>query len=719
MVTSGGAVTTLAGSGVKGYAEGIGAAAQFSNPNNVAVFGTSTLYVCDHAGQRIRSVATATGTTSLVTGNGTKGFHDGPVAFATIASPRGITVDASGVIFFGCQSNYAIRKISGGTVLTIAGWGVAGDLDGVGVSAGIGKARDLSLDDNGFLWMADSELPGSIRMMDTSTGLMTTMITDVRNTYGVAVNAASTRLYVAVSYNVTAYGVHPTVTASPLAPVMPPLSWVAGTGAPGDVDGDVSVAQFNKVFFLAVDPATDDVVAPDFNTHKVYRLAQNGTKRWFSGTGVQATVDGAAAVAQFNNPTSVCVDASGATYIGQYGDDIIRSLTPAGAASTLAGSVAGYAEGTGASALFTYPAGLATHGTTLYVCDHGNNRVRSVDTSTGISALVAGNGTKGFTDGPFATVSAPRGVVVAAAGVVFFSCQNNFAIRKISGGSVTTIAGTGQEGDGADDVGVSALLGKPRQIAMDGRGFLWIADQSYGRVRMLDTATGLVTTMLSGFLNLYGIAVNARGTQLYVADNDATRANVSAYFMPTQTHTPSISGSKTSTVPLPTPAPTTTAAPPTSTASAATTVAAATTAVATTAAATTAAATTTAAPNTTSAPTAAATAAVTTASPGAASGNSNSLGSGSGSGAAGGAGSGDCQVAGMACYLFGLLIAACVAIVVVTGIVVATRLLRKPAAADKLEHVPTDDGLEGAAVVIDLTDGEAAAQAADDEDEDW
>jgi hypothetical protein len=547
-ITAGAAVTTLAGSGVEGYVNGVRAAAEFSAPACAAILGTSTLYVTDHSGQRIRSIDIASGVAGLVAGTGKKGFTDG--ALALFRLPRGIAVQPSGVVWIGDQDNYAVRKWDTGIVATVAGTGALGDADGVGVMAGLGRTRSVALDGSGFLWIGDQSNE-KVKMLDTATGVVTTMYVGYKSLYGVAVDPSSTRLYTADWRNVSAYGTYPFVTRAPSAPVMPPATWVAGTGAYGDVEGIATMAQFGGAFDLSVDPTTADVLVADYYTNRASRLSSSiGSLSWFAGDGTLGTADGTGVAAQFTRPTGVTVDPQGITYVGEHAGNVVRKITVGAAVTTLAGSgVFGYAEGTGAAAQFSTPANVAAFGTaTVYVVDHAGHRLRSVAAATGATALVAGNGTRGFTDGVLATVSGPRGLAVDGSGVVFFGDQSNFAVRKWFAGSVTTLAGTGVMGD-FDGVGVNAVIGKARSMSLDTRrGYLWFGDESNGAIKMMDTATGLVTTMLRGFVAIWGIAVDPVTGRVYASEQGAWK-NVSAYLPPTMTGTrhPSASPSTLST----------------------------------------------------------------------------------------------------------------------------------------------------------------------------
>jgi hypothetical protein len=93
-----GSITTLAGCGKAGYADGRGLKALFNSPEALCLDAIGRVLVCDRANHRIRMV-TENGKVTTVAGAGDKGFADGPVATAKFNSPAGIATDAKGNIY--------------------------------------------------------------------------------------------------------------------------------------------------------------------------------------------------------------------------------------------------------------------------------------------------------------------------------------------------------------------------------------------------------------------------------------------------------------------------------------------------------------------------------------------------------------------------------------------------------------------------------------------
>ena len=103
--------------------------------------------------------------------------------------------------------------------------------------------------------------------------------------------------------------------------------------------------------------------------------------------------DGTGAAAQFNTPVGICIDSQGNLYVADEGNFKIRKITPAGVVSTVAGGANGYADGTGSAAQFRVPVGIGVNAQgTLYVTDEGNNDIRAISPEGAVTTLAGGNG---------------------------------------------------------------------------------------------------------------------------------------------------------------------------------------------------------------------------------------------------------------------------------------------------------------------------------------
>lgn len=152
-----GTVYTLSGTGVAGYVDGAGASAQFNAPSGMVLDGNGDLIVVDQGNHVIRKVAAASGIVTTIAGlGGTPGAVDGINSLARFNLPFGITLDKLGNLIVGDRGNHTIRKITpAGTVSTIAGSGVAGYIEGLGVAAQFNLPSGLAYDQHGNLYVAD------------------------------------------------------------------------------------------------------------------------------------------------------------------------------------------------------------------------------------------------------------------------------------------------------------------------------------------------------------------------------------------------------------------------------------------------------------------------------------------------------------------------------------------------------------------------------------
>ena len=170
VVTPGGAVRTLAGSeeGEAGFADGQGAAARFNHPRGLALDadGRSVL-VADLGNHAVRRVTMA-GAVSTVAGNGQAGFADGEGAAARFRSPTDVVVDKEGTIVVADRNNHRLRKIAGGQVTTLAGGSEAGAADGAGAGARSHHPFALALDERGRLLVGEADRADTLRVVEAS-----------------------------------------------------------------------------------------------------------------------------------------------------------------------------------------------------------------------------------------------------------------------------------------------------------------------------------------------------------------------------------------------------------------------------------------------------------------------------------------------------------------------------------------------------------------------
>jgi len=155
MITPAGAVSTLAGNGKQGLVNGTGAAALFFEPTGIACDGQGNIYVADERNNCVRKITPA-GVVSTLAGSGAPGFANGNGTAALFFYPAGIACDGQGNIYVADQFNQRIRVITpSGTVSTLAGSGAVGFADGDGTTAQFNNPSDVASDGQGNIYVAD------------------------------------------------------------------------------------------------------------------------------------------------------------------------------------------------------------------------------------------------------------------------------------------------------------------------------------------------------------------------------------------------------------------------------------------------------------------------------------------------------------------------------------------------------------------------------------
>lgn len=530
-------ITTVAG-GALNAGDGGPATSASMHMLAVGADAVGNQYIADIYNNTVRKVDAATGIITTVAGNGIPGFS-GDNAAATSARlnyPSGVALDASGNLYIADAGNYSVRKVNTATgiITTVAGIGALGfnGDNGAATSAQLSFLQDVALDASGNLYIADTG-NNRIRLVNAATGIITTVAGDGTQGFsgdnGIATSAkldspqdvaldASGNLYIADLYNNRVRMVNKATGI---------ISTVAGDGTYGfnGNNGIATSAQLSNPWSVTLDASGNFYIA-DGGSSRIRKVnTATGIITSVAGNGIQGFSgdNGAATSAQLKYPRSVASDAMGNLYILDYDNARIRKVnTTSGIITSVAGNGAfGFSgdNGVATNAQLYYPSSAALDASgNLYIADEGNLRVRKVNSASGIITTVAGNGTLGNSgDNGLATSAQvyPQSVALDANGNLYIG--ENYRIRKVNvvTGIITTVAGTSTNGFTGDNVAAtSARLDSPHGIALDPNGNLYIAETGANRIRLVNAATGIITTVAGdgtpGFSGDNGAATSAK-----------------------------------------------------------------------------------------------------------------------------------------------------------------------------------------------------------------
>jgi uncharacterized protein (TIGR03437 family) len=525
IVTKDGLINTFAGNGTIGYVGAVGDGgpanqAQLQLPSGVAVDSNGNVYIADTGDNLIRKVTTD-GYIATIVGNGYPGFSGDAAAAnqATVNKPEDVAVDSSGNIYIADTANAAIRKITtDGNINTVAGnasIGFAGD-GGLATSAGLIEPYAVSVDSSGEIFIAEPE-DGRIRKVDSKSNINTIAGNGTLGFAGDNAAATSAEFYLPTGVAVDSSGnVYIADSANSRIRKLSGsnVSTVAGNGAisyAGD-GGTATKAELNSPQGVAADSAGNLYIADSAN-NVVRKVAANGSISTLLGNGTAGSGN-----SQLNSPQGAAVDSAGNVYVADTQNSRVLKIS-GGSVSVAAGTgTAGFGGDGGAagSAQLNEPIGLAVDSSgNLYIADFGNQRIRKV-TSGGTISTVAGNGNQGYGgDGGaaiLARLSGPQGVAVDNSGNIYIADTLNNRLRVVSGGNISTVAGTGLAGNiGDGGPALSAQLVNPAGVAVDPAGNVYISDLS-GRIRKVYPSGPIFTvagTGVPGYSGDGGLATNA------------------------------------------------------------------------------------------------------------------------------------------------------------------------------------------------------------------
>jgi sugar lactone lactonase YvrE len=571
-------VSNFAGTGTTGSTEGAAiGTARFDNPIQVAVSANgSIVYVTDFGNNKVRKIEG--GTVSTLAGSGASGSADGTGASATFKGPSGIEFHGSGDLIVTEFNGNLIRRITpAGVVTTLAGSSTAGTLESTGTSARFDSPTGLVFDtDDAILYICDygnerirkMNMSGYILSPSLPTGLSMNAGTG-------AITGTPTTLAAASNFTITGYNYYgsaaatlnltisntPTVSTTTASSV---TTTTASSGGNVTDEGGATVIARGLVWGTVESPTvslatktTDGTGTGSFSssitgltpgTTYYYRAyATNGAGTGYGTTSsfttaetapsisypsasydfavnsaitpltvtntggspaslqvsllagqFQGHADGTGTAAKFQDPRGIALDVDGNLIVADASQHVIRRVTPMGVATTIAGlpGTSGFIDATGSAARFNGPIGVAVDpDNNIYVSDKYNNAIRKI-TPAGVVSTIAGSATWGTADGTGSSARFwwPGGITYAPDGKIYIADYSNNRIRSMTtSGVVTTLAGNTM--GFANGTGTSASFYNPSGLTADQSGNLYVADFANRRVRKIVISSGLVTSI--------------------------------------------------------------------------------------------------------------------------------------------------------------------------------------------------------------------------------
>jgi streptogramin lyase len=278
-ISADGTVSTLAGGGKQGSADGKAASASFFFPVGVAAGPDGNVYVADTHNSLIRKISPQ-GIVTTIAGALTSSTKDHPDSLQRLDNPYGIVVGKNGTVYFTDWERNMVRKISPeGKMSIIAGGTDPGAKDGKGLSASFFLPQGIAIDDEGNLYIADT-YNNMIRKMDAN-GMVTTL------------------------------------AGKPA---------IKGKHNSGHKDGKGPMASFNHPCGIAVDKRGIVYVA-DVGNNEIRKITPDGTVSTFAGTGLPGDQNGSLDKATFYRPYGVAVSKNGDLYIADYVNNVVRKIS--------------------------------------------------------------------------------------------------------------------------------------------------------------------------------------------------------------------------------------------------------------------------------------------------------------------------------------------------------------------------------------------------------
>jgi DNA-binding beta-propeller fold protein YncE len=451
----------------------------------------------------------------------------GPANRSTLNQPSSVAISSSGTIYISDSDNNRIRVVyANGTIQTFAGngqQGYSGDgslaieaqlniPNGIALSSGIGSSL--------VLYIADT-MNFVVRVVNVNNGIIDTFAGNGSKSYG-GDGGPATSASIGLPFGVAVSSNTGLVYITDYLYCVVRVVYTNGTidtfagngqiGSGGD-GGPATSASFSSPWGIAVSSNEEVYIADSFNN--VIRCVINGTIHTFAGNSILGySGDGGLATdAQLNNPTGVAVSSTGLVYIADQRNQRIRIVNSStGIINTFAGD--GSADYNGDSIPATSaglydPTGVAISSVTgeIYIADTGNNRIREVLINN-IIATVAGGGGQGYSGDNVPAIDSelnyPNSIALSSSnGNLYIADTNNNRIRIVyNNGTIDTLAGNGISGYSGDGgVATSAKLDGPTGVAVSSNNEVYISDTNNCLIRKV-LLNGTIISF-AGTLNAY------------------------------------------------------------------------------------------------------------------------------------------------------------------------------------------------------------------------
>ncbi len=510
-------ISTIAGANALGDG-GRATNASFSSIEGIAVDSLGNLLIADGLGHRIRRVSQG-GIIITLAGTSIPGFSpdETPVGRAQLNAPYGLAAGASGHVFIADFGNALVRCLTPtGTIRTVAGGGAETDLAvATPLTLRLGGPRNVALDAAGNLYVADYSghrvyritTRGQVEVV-AGTGaagrdtVATASLAKLNGPTGLAIDLLG-YVYIADSNN----GLVRRVFGGQISTVVTGLN--IPTGLATDPAGDLYIvdaknkrvvrrsragdlrsvaAEVKEPRDVAVDGLGNLYVA---EPRRVWRVGQEGVAVRYAGLAANAEPreDTPAEMAVLAAPFHVSMDPNGNLLVTEEEGRRVRRIAANGTIRTLAGP----------AHLNDPVAAVMDARGVLRVADYAGNRVWSF-APDGTASVLAGDGTGGYRgDNGLASASRlfrPRGLALDRSGNLYVADSMNHRVRRIgTNGVITTYAGTGFPGYSGDGrLATQAQLNSPAGLFVDVAGALYIADTGNHRIRKVLT-NGIAMTV--------------------------------------------------------------------------------------------------------------------------------------------------------------------------------------------------------------------------------